>query len=184
MTFSLDIYLEPVLPPTSSMWLRWRECVYSSCVCWKHIGTVAWSYHNVAHSFIPHWTFFSVGVAQLSLTDHGKWEPLLIIPEKELQHNKLRLKGLPSSIYLLPWIPTALTGTQACRAARGWKGRTRMCTKWNLVYPFPDLSHYAAPWMKKMLWWYRRKSHMSITGLMVTFLRLSPKSPCLLLRIQ
>ncbi len=134
--------------------------------------------HNTAHCLIPHWTLFSFAVTQLSLADHGKWKPLLMTPEKQLQHNKPR-----SSIHPLPWIPTAHTGTRACRR-RGWKGRTRTCTRWNLAYPFPDLSRSAAPWTRKMLWWCRPKSLMSITGLMVTFLRLSPESPCPLLLIQ
>lgn len=88
---------------------------------------------------------FPSGLYSHCVTDYSKWKPLLMTPEEQLQHNKPRLEVLPSSIRPVPWIHTALTGTQACRAARGWKGRTRTCTRWNLVFPFPDHSHYAAP---------------------------------------
>lgn len=169
--YDVNVTLAKCCLPFLSVWETHRNC------CLEPSTTSS-------HCFIPRWTLFLLALAQLSPTDHGKFKRLLMTPEKEVPHHKTKLEVILSFIHPLTWIPTDLTGTRACRAACGWRGRIRMCTRWNLVYPFPDLSHSAAPWTKKMLWWFRHRFRMSVTGLMVTCSRLSPKSPCPLLLIQ
>lgn len=192
-----DDFLSQYLPGTCSTSTRqhvikmtWMSLstnvVYPSGVCGKYIETVAWSYpqrFSLLHSPLD-----LIHVCGRAAQPYISWQMETSVDysggRKKLQHNKRRLIVLTPYILFLTWILTALTGTRACRAARGWRGRTRMCMRWNRVYPFPDRSHSAAPWTRKMPWSCRLRSPMSITGLMVTFLRSFPKSPCPLLLIQ
>lgn len=53
-------------PPTSTRlngievtWLSASPHAVFTCVCGKRIETVAWSSHDIAHYYIPHWTLFT-----------------------------------------------------------------------------------------------------------------------------